>query len=330
MIIISSLRKSFKTVCVLDNINLTIDKGDIYGLVGLSGAGKSTILRCINGLEKYDTGTILVNGVNVKNCIAKGEIRHLRKDIGMIFQHFALLERMTTYENIALPMTCWKYKKACIDKRVKELLNLVGLEDKIHAKPRELSGGQKQRVAIARALTMSPKILLCDEATSSLDPITTESILLLLREINEQLGVTIVIVTHEMGVVKQFCNKVATLENGHIRSVGYVEDVFLKQTKTLNNIVGNYVGEQLRETGANIKIILRDEEHNQDILYRIAIDAKIYYKVDWSNFDRYRNCTKGYYIINVKDDEKKQLIHYLETKQVEWEEMVYNGAHYTI
>ena len=326
MIRISGLKKSFKNICVLNDINLTVDKGDIYGLVGLSGAGKSTILRCINGLETYDAGSLSVNGIDVKECIEKGEIRHLRKDIGMIFQHFALLERMTAYENIALPMTCWKYEKAYMDQRVKELLKLVGLEDRMQAKPRELSGGQKQRVAIARALTMNPKILLCDEATSALDPVTTESILVLLRDINEQMGVTVVIVTHEMSVVKQVCNKIAALENGRIRNAGCVEDVFLKQTNTLNNIVGNYVGEQLRATGANIKIILRDEEQDQDILSRIAIDTKMSYRVDGCSFDRYRNRTKGYYIINIRGDEKERLIHYLESEQVEWEEMVQNGA----
>ena len=321
MIGIFGLKKSFGDVCVLNDINLTISKGDIYGLVGLSGAGKSTLLRCINGLEIYDAGSLVVNGINVKECIKEGEIRHLRKDIGMIFQHFALLGRMTVFENVALPMTCWKYKKSVIGQRVRELLKLVGLENKMNEKPRQLSGGQKQRVAIARALTMNPKILLCDEATSSLDPITTESILELLRKINEKLGVTIVIVTHEMGVVKQVCNNIAAIEKGRISNSGCVEDVFLKQTKTLNNIVGN-VGEQLRPTGSNIKIILRDETLNQDILYRIAIDTKVPFRVDWSSFDRYRNCTKGYFIINVEDGQKEHLADYLGSKRIEWEEMI--------
>lgn len=321
MIKISKLKKSFNYESVLDNINLEISKGDIYGLVGLSGVGKSTLLRCINGLETYDEGSLLVDGIEVKDCIVKSEIRNLRKKIGMIFQHFSLLERMTVYENVALPMTCWKYNKNEINQRVKSLLALIGLENKLNAKPRELSGGQKQRVAIARALTMNPEILLCDEATSALDPKTTESILELLKKINQQLNVTIVIVTHEMAVVKQVCNKIAVLEKGQICITGLVEDIFLKQTEYLGNVIGNYAGEQLLETGVNIKIFFRDENANHDILSRIALDTQIAYTVAWGSFDRYQSKAKGFFIINVKDEEKSRLLEYLNYKQIEWEKI---------
>ena len=173
MIEISNLQKCYGDIKVLRDINVEIHKEDIYGLLGVSGAGKSTLLRCINGLESYEGGSLKVNGVEVKDLNEK-ELREFRKNIGMIFQQFSLLERKTVYENVALPMNCWGYKKQDIDKKVKELLNLVELGDKLNSKPRELSGGQKQRVAIARALTLNPQILLCDEATSSLDPAVLE------------------------------------------------------------------------------------------------------------------------------------------------------------
>ncbi len=168
MIEIKGLQKSFGDLEVLQDINLTINDGEIYGLVGKSGAGKSTLLRCINGLEKYTNGSIKVDGVEVKDLDRK-RMRYFRKDVSMIFQHFPMISRKTVYENIAFPMRCWKYDKATIDKKVKELAELVGISSKLYEKPGNLSGGQKQRVAIARALSMEPKILLSDEATSALD-----------------------------------------------------------------------------------------------------------------------------------------------------------------
>ncbi len=219
MIEISNLQKFYGDTKVLRDINVEIDKGDIYGLLGVSGAGKSTLLRCINGLESYEAGSLKVNDVEVKNLNEK-ELRAFRKNIGMIFQQFSLLERKTVYENVALPMECWGYKKQDIDKKVKELLELVELGDKIKSKPKELSGGQKQRVAIARALTLDPQILLCDEATSALDPSITNSILELLKKINRELGITIVVVTHQMNVVKQVCNKMAILSKGNLEAKG--------------------------------------------------------------------------------------------------------------
>lgn len=170
---------------VLDDINLTIEDGDIYALVGRSGAGKSTLLRCINGLASYNDGHILLDGKEVKELSYK-EMRDVRRQVGMVLQNFSLLERRTVYENVALPMKCWGYSNADIKKKVMDLLELVGLDDKASARPRNLSGGQKQRVAIARALTMEPKLLLSDEATSALDPNTSSSILGLLREINQK------------------------------------------------------------------------------------------------------------------------------------------------
>ena len=182
---------------VLDYINLTIEDGDIYALVGRSGAGKSTLLRCINGLASYNDGHILLDGKEVKELSYK-EMRDVRRHVGMVLQNFSLLERRTVYENVALPMKCWGYSNADIKKKVTDLLELVGLDDKASARPRNLSGGQKQRVAIARALTMEPKLLLSDEATSALDPNTSSSILGLLREINQKTGITVIVVTQQM------------------------------------------------------------------------------------------------------------------------------------
>lgn len=181
MIEINDLYKKFNGLEVLKGVSLTIPTGSIYGLAGGSGAGKSTLLRCINGLESFDSGTLMVDGTDVSK-LSESEGRIFRKNIGMIFQQFSLLSRMTVYENIALPMLCWGYKKKNIDKTVKELLELVEIPDKINSRPAELSGGQKQRVAIARALTLNPKILLCDEATSALDPRVGKSILSLLND----------------------------------------------------------------------------------------------------------------------------------------------------
>lgn len=206
MIKATNLKKSFDTLKVLNDINLTIQPGQVYGLIGRSGAGKSTLLRCINGLESYDSGSLNVDGIEV-NTLSDKEAREFKRGIGMIFQQFSLLSRLSVYENIALPMKCWNYKKNHIDKKIKELVEMVGIPDKLDARPHELSGGQKQRVAIARALSLDPKILLCDEATSALDPNTAKSIITLLNEINDQLGLTIVVVTHQMSVLRSACEK---------------------------------------------------------------------------------------------------------------------------
>lgn len=232
MIEITNLRKSFGDLEVLSDINLKIMDGEIYGLVGKSGAGKSTLLQCINGLENYDSGSLKVNGTEVSS-LDKQQMRLFRKDVSMIFQLFPMLTRKTVYENIAFPMRCWKYNKQQIDDRVKELADIVGIADKLQQKPAALSGGQMQRVAIARALSMNPRILLSDEATSALDPTTTKSILHLLREINEKLGITIIIVTHQMEVVREVCEKVSLLENGRIVASARWMNCFLNQPEAL-------------------------------------------------------------------------------------------------
>jgi D-methionine transport system ATP-binding protein len=237
MIIAHDIVKSFGTVHVLRGLDLAIGKGSIYGLAGRSGAGKSTLLRCINGLEGYDGGSLIVDGTDVKT-LGRREMMAFRKNIGMIFQQFSLLERLNVYDNVALPLRCWKYGARTIDAKVRDLLEIVGIPEKIRQRPRELSGGQKQRVAIARALTMDPHILLCDEATSALDPKTSQAIMNLLKEINSSMGITIVVVTHQMSVIRGLCKEIAILENGRIAASGPVGDVFREQPRALKNLVG--------------------------------------------------------------------------------------------
>lgn len=221
--------KSFQAV---KDVNLQIDDGDIYGIIGFSGAGKSTLVRCINLLERPTTGKVEIDGSDLITLSPK-ELRLARKKIGMIFQHFNLMNSRTIFENVAYPLKGSKLKKAEIKKKVSELLELVDIADKENAYPTQLSGGQKQRVAIARALANDPKIILCDEATSAVDPQTTKSILALLKKLNKKLGITIVLITHEMAVVKEICNKVAIMSAGEVVEKGDVFSVFLNPTQTV-------------------------------------------------------------------------------------------------
>lgn len=320
MIQISKLKKFYGDTEILHDISVEIDEQDIYGLLGVSGAGKSTLLRCINGLESYEAGSLKVDGIEVKDLNEK-ELREFRKNIGMIFQHFSLLERDTVYENVALPMKCWGYKKNTIERKVKELLELVELEDKIDSKPRELSGGQKQRVAVARALTLEPKILLCDEATSALDPNITNSILELLKRINKELGITMVVVTHQMNVVKQVCNKMAILSKGRLEAKGRVEDIFLDKPKVLDELLGESYYNLVPQSGTNIKIIERNDAQKGSILADLAISTGVKYSLVWGGIDKYRKKILGSFIINIEDCDKKKVIDFLNDAAVEWREL---------
>ena len=223
--IVKNYKTRTNTVNALRDVSLKVERSDIYGIVGYSGAGKSTLLRCINLLERPDSGQILIEGRNIMELV-HNDIEKLRQGIGMIFQHFNLLRSRTVYDNIAFPLKCMRKSKKEIDDRVRELIDLVDLKDKTDNYPSQLSGGQKQRVAIARALANNPHILLSDEATSALDQQTTDSILRLLMELNRKLNLTIVIVTHELHVVKEICNKVAVMENGLIVERGDTYEVF--------------------------------------------------------------------------------------------------------
>lgn len=229
MIRITDLTKNFinegKELKVLDHINLHVEKGDIVGIIGVSGAGKSTLLRCIGCLEEPSSGSIIIDNKEVAHLSPKEKI-DFYKELGTVFQGYNLLMQKTVAKNIALPLEISKVPKVEIESRVKELLTLVGLEDKANIYPSKLSGGQKQRVAIARALANHPKILLCDEPTSALDSLTTHSILNLLKDINKKLGVTIVIITHDIDVVKTTCNKVVVLDQSQLIEQGFTQQVF--------------------------------------------------------------------------------------------------------
>ncbi|WP_445495009.1 methionine ABC transporter ATP-binding protein MetN [Photorhabdus sp. SF281] len=214
-----------RSINALSDISLHVPQGQIYGVIGSSGAGKSTLIRCVNMLERPTSGQILVDGQDL-TILSDSDLTHARRRIGMIFQHFNLLSSRTVFGNIALPLELDNVPKAEIKKRVDELLELVGLADKHDAYPANLSGGQKQRVAIARALANSPKVLLCDEATSALDPATTRSILELLKDINRRLGLTILLITHEMDVVKRICDQVAVISGGQLIEQDIVSEVF--------------------------------------------------------------------------------------------------------
>lgn len=229
MIEIKNLSKTFKTadssLDALKNVSLTINDGDIYGIIGMSGAGKSTLVRCINMLERPTEGQILIDGVDMGSLSSK-QLRDARRNITMIFQGFNLLMQRNCLKNICFPLELEGMKKEDTKKRALELLEIVGLPDKAKAYPAQLSGGQQQRIAIARALATNPKVLLCDEATSALDPNTTHSILNLIRDINKKLGITVIIITHQMSVVEETCNRVAILDNGTVVEQGEVSTVF--------------------------------------------------------------------------------------------------------
>ena len=257
MIRIENVSKSFDNLQILKGVSLNIEKGEIFGIVGRSGVGKSTLLRCVNGLEQYNSGSIKVDGAEV-GSLSPEELRLFRKNVGMVFQNFSLVTRASVYENIAFAMKIWNCDKNRIDRRVKELLEVVGIPEKINARARDLSGGQKQRVALARALAMNPSVLLCDEATSALDPKSTIYILSLLDEINKNFNITIVMVTHEMEVIKTLCDSMAVMANGNVEATGSVERVFLERPPALCDLLGE----------APMK--LRDEE----TLFDIQIDEE--------------------------------------------------------
>ena len=264
----------------LDNVTFKVNKGDVYGLIGFSGAGKSTLLRMVNALETPTEGKVFVKGVDLTS-LKESKLREIRKDIGMIFQEFNLLETKTVFDNIAIPLVLRHDNKQKIKARVEELLKFVGLEDKAKALPGELSGGQKQRVGIARALATEPEILLCYEATSALDPDTTESILNLLARVNKELNVTILFVTHTIRVVQKLCNKVAILEHGKLVENGSVIDIFSKPKSTIakrfvETVIPSKIPEsivaELKKYEANYKVIrifFHAEHATDDVIWQI-------------------------------------------------------------
>ena len=306
MIIIDGVSKEYGELKVLKDIHLHIQKGAICGIIGQSGAGKSTLLRCINGLEKFDSGKILIDGVDI-SIENERAVRNIRREIGMVFQNFSLLERLNVYENIAFPMKSWGYSKKEIDQRVKELIGLVELTDKMDAYPKHLSGGQKQRVAIARALTMEPKILLCDEATSALDPKTSESILKLLKDINDKTGITIIVVAHQLSVIRDICTHMAILENGYLANSGKTIEVFVNEPAALRRL------QAYKSNEANLSIVFQ-KNHSIELSQMIRdlnLDVNI---IDMQHIGIDKKTV--HYTVHVPNEKLETCMEWLEKKKI--------------
>lgn len=319
MIKLENVKKNFGDLSVLRGISIEIQDRQIYGIIGQSGAGKSTLLRCINGLETYDSGSITVNGAPV-SFENKNELRKLQKKMGMIFQNFNLLNRLDVYDNVALPMKFWgmKTKTPEAEKKIRGLIELVGLGDKIHVRPRELSGGQKQRVAIARALVLDPEILLCDEATSALDPGITREILALLQKINKEMGITIIVVTHQMEVVKQICEQVAFIKDGSVIAEGKPEELFVKPTKEVKAFLQEE-SDHLPEEGINIQLFFTDESSDNPVITMMARELNVDFSICWAKLEDFRSSVYGSLVINVKEKDKEKVCAYLDQAKVLWE-----------
>ena len=316
MIKIENLTKFYGDTQILFDVNLEVKKGEIFAIVGHSGAGKSTLLRCINGLESYQGGSLKVFDQEIKN-LDETQQRHLRRDVGMIFQHFALMARKNVFENVATPLKFWGYKSDETKKRVRELLNLVGLESKAKSYPSELSGGQKQRVAIARALALNPKILLSDEATSALDPNTTNQILELLEKINKELDISVVIVTHEMEVVKSIAKRAILLEGGKIIGSGSIEELFLKPDEKMKEFLGEV--EILPSTGTNIRLFFPKEVAQNSVITHMARSLNIDFNIVWGKLEKLNDNVLGSLVINIDEKDKENVLNYIKQSGVLWE-----------
>jgi D-methionine transport system ATP-binding protein len=317
LIEIKNVIKNYGQTQVIKDVTLDIKEGEIYGIIGHSGAGKSTLLRCINGLESYDGGSVNVMGKEVSSLEGKS-LREFRKDLGMIFQNFNLMQRKNVFDNVALPLEVWGYSKNEIMEKVSRLLDLVGLKDKKNSKPSELSGGQKQRVAIARALALDPKILLCDEATSALDPKITKDILALLSKINKELGITIVVVTHQMEVIKEICEKVALLDGGKIKAEGRAEDLFLKPGKSLKKFLGEDDEDEeiLPNEGVNIKLFFPSDSSENALITKMARELEIDFSIVWGKLEKFRSEVLGGLVININEKDKDKVMEYLKNKDI--------------
>lgn len=316
MIKIENLKKFYGATQIIDGVSLNVEKGEIFAIVGHSGAGKSTLLRCINGLEDYQGGSLKVFDKEI-SALKDRELRELRRDVGMIFQHFALMARKTAFENIATPLKFWGYSDGDIKKRVSELLELVGLANKAASYPGELSGGQKQRVAIARALALSPKILLSDEATSALDPNTTNSILELLKQINQTLNISVVLVTHEMEVVKSIARRAVLLESGKIIGSGTIEELFLKPDEKMKEFLGE--DEILPSEGVNIRLFFPKEVAQNSVITHMARTLNIDFNIVWGKLEKLNENVLGSLVINVDPKDEARVTEYIKQSGVLWE-----------
>lgn len=324
---LEGLNKTFQTrdnrVVALDDISLSIDEGDIFGIIGLSGAGKSTLVRCINLLEKPTRGKVIVDGKNLTELTEK-ELLKARLSIGMIFQGFNLLSQRTALKNICYPLEIAGVPKAQAVKRARELLELVGLSDREKAYPTELSGGQKQRVAIARALATNPKVLLCDEATSALDPNTTRSILALLKEINRSLHVTIVVITHEMAVIEEVCNRVAIIDKSHIVEQGRVEEIF---SSPKSEIARELILPNARSFGelqgkSCIRIVFDGSSSFEPVVSNMTLECRAPVNILFADLKNIDGKAAGQLLLQLPQDESavKRIYAYLRARNINFQE----------
>ena len=335
---VSHVSKRFITkdapVDALKDINLQVEVGDIYGIIGMSGAGKSTLVRCLNFLEVPTRGDVTVNGKNLRSLSEKDLLKE-RQDIAMIFQHFNLLMQKNIIDNVCFPLLIQGKKKKEARERARELLKIVGLADRERSYPAQLSGGQKQRVAIARALASNPKILLCDEATSALDPQTSASILQLLKQINRQYGITIVIITHQMSVVRQICNKVAIMSLGEIKEQGTVQDIF-SHPKTpearellLRDADSGYEEvEQVGELRAErkVRIVFSSNSSFEPVIANMVLLTGKAVNILRADTKNVGGTAKGEMILGLPEDEEAQetILRYLEERGLDVEEVTGN------
>lgn len=333
MIEIRNLTKTYRTkgtlVTAVDDVSLTINQGEVFGIVGYSGAGKSSLLRCLNMLEKPTSGQVLIDQTDLTS-LPLAQLRQIRQSIGMIFQHFNLMSNRTVFGNIAYPMEVAGKSKEEIAERIAELLELVGLSDKANAFPSELSGGQKQRVGIARALANSPKVLLCDEATSALDPMTTSSILELLREINQRLGLTIVLITHEMEVVKEICHRVAIMANGNVIEEGHVYEIFARPQQLLTKqFVRTVIDLQLpdhlltqrAEESELVRILFQAEQAEKPVIHTLIRTFNVQANILHGKIEYIQGRPLGVFILQLTGEkqERQQALGYLEQATAETE-----------
>ena len=327
MIKVEDISKSFEskdaTVNALNHVNLEIHKGEIYGVIGMSGAGKSTLVRCLNLLEKPTSGNVYIEGKNLMQLSEK-ELREVRTHIAMIFQRFSLVVQRAGLESICCPLAIVGMKKKEAREKAKELLKIVDLEEKAKAYPAQLSGGQKQRVAIARALAMDPKILLCDEATSALDPTTTKSILALLKKINREFGITIVIITHEMTVVQEICSHVAIIDHGDLAETGTVEDVFSHpKTKAAKKLVFQGEDKEYSELSSKrcVRIVFKENPSAEPVIGNMILECKAPVNILQADTKDIGGIAHGQMILQLPDDEiiANRMIAYLQERKLEVE-----------
>ena len=291
-------------IVALDDINLSIDSGDIFGIIGLSGAGKSTLVRCMNLLETPTEGNVIFDGRNLMQMNQK-ELLATRQSIGMIFQDFNLMAQRNAIRNVCYPMEVARVPRRDAEKRAKELLELVGLSDRMKSYPSQLSGGQKQRVAIARALAMNPKVLLCDEATSALDPNTTRQILDLLKKINQELGVTIVVITHEMKVIETICNRVAVLDQSHVVEEGMVRDVFIHpQSRIARQLIMPAQENPTALSDSNcLRIVFDGYSAYEPVISNLALECRAAVNILFANTRVVDGKTIGQMLLQLPQDE---------------------------